>query len=278
MRRSQSVGGSLAAELSGEPQNMVLTVRAGRSETQGKREYMEDRTTLIENLLEGQEGEDLAVSYFAVFDGHAGRRAADICSSNIHQMVCEHSDFPEGDMAIILRETISAQDELIITQSIAENWKDGSCASVLVIRGNKLTAANLGDSHMILAQTVSGLTQPIRISETHKASEDTEKKRIIAAGGMVVRNRVFGDLSISRALGDRDYKHPAQETDFVSSIAYTKSVTLNVDHPFAIISSDGLWDKLTFQEAVDHIIELKKDPSITPEQASASLIDTATTR
>ena len=102
-----------------------------------------------------------------------------------------------------------------------------------------------------LRDALNGSVKPVRISETHKATEEAEKQRITSQGGMVMRGRVFGDLSISRAVGDRNYKVPKQEANYVSSDPFITSVTLTHHHLFAIIASDGLWDKLTFEEAVD---------------------------
>merc|ERR1711904_436773 len=84
---------------------------------------------------------------------------------------------------------------------------------------------------------------PIPISEIHKATEESEKKRIIDSGGVVMRGRVFGDISISRAFGDRNYKTPKQEVDYILSDPFTFSVDLTDEHIFIIIASDGLWDK-----------------------------------
>lgn len=92
---------------------------------------------------------------------------------------------------------------------------------------------------------------PIPISAVHKATEEDEKKRITDAGGMVMRGRVFGDISISRAFGDRNYKQPKQEVDYISSDPFTFSIDLTEEHIFIIIASDGLWDKFTFKEAIE---------------------------
>lgn len=124
-----------------------------------------------------------------------------------------------------------------------------------MIRENVLYSANLGDSHMIvgLRDALNGSVKPICISETHKATEESEKRRITEAGGMVMKGRVYGDLSISRAVGDRNYKIPKQDADYVSSDPFIMETHLTHHHLFAIIASDGLWDKVTFSEAVSAV-------------------------
>ena len=113
-----------------------------------------------------------------------------------------------------------------------------------------LYSANLGDSHMVLSRNINRF-EAIVLTEAHKASEKSEKERIVNAGGMVMRNRVFGDLSISRALGDLNYKKPKQEENYVSNQAHMRSIALNQNNDFIIIASDGLWDTMSYQEAVN---------------------------
>ena len=44
------------------------------------------------------------------------------------------------------------------------------------------------------------------MSVDHKPDDDLEKKRITQAGGFVTDGRVNGNLNLSRALGDLEYK------------------------------------------------------------------------
>ena len=46
----------------------------------------------------------------------------------------------------------------------------------------------------------------IEMSEDHKPDNTGEQRRIEAAGGFVEEGRVRGILSLSRALGDLEYK------------------------------------------------------------------------
>ena len=44
------------------------------------------------------------------------------------------------------------------------------------------------------------------MSQDHKPSREDEAKRIRDAGGFVINNRVMGELAVSRAFGDVDFK------------------------------------------------------------------------
>jgi serine/threonine protein phosphatase PrpC len=48
------------------------------------------------------------------------------------------------------------------------------------------------------------------MSEDHKPTREDESKRIRDAGGFVINNRVMGELAVSRAFGDVDFKKGLQ--------------------------------------------------------------------
>lgn len=48
------------------------------------------------------------------------------------------------------------------------------------------------------------------LTEKHRVSEKKEQERIAQLGGTIIFGRLFGDLSVTRALGDKDYKKPIQ--------------------------------------------------------------------
>jgi len=77
-------------------------------------------------------------------------------------------------------------------------------------------------------------------------------------------------LAVSKALGDIDFKHPYNKgnADFVSAEPYINKVEITPNNPFMILACDGLWDKLTYQDAIDFIATCKsegKSPSETAE-------------
>lgn len=48
--------------------------------------------------------------------------------------------------------------------------------------------------------------KPMLMSQDHKPGREDEAKRIRDAGGFVINNRVMGELAVSRAFGDVDFK------------------------------------------------------------------------
>lgn len=84
----------------------------------------------------------------------------------------------------------------------AYSMSTGCTSCVAIIADGKIICANSGDSRCVLARG----TKAVEMSEDHKPDNDGEKKRIEAAGGFVEDGRVRGTLSLSRALGDMEYK------------------------------------------------------------------------
>lgn len=94
-----------------------------------------------------------------------------------------------------------------------------------MIAGDKIYCANSGDSRCVLARG----SKAIEMSQDHKPDNDGERKRIEAAGGFVEDGRVRGTLSLSRALGDIEYKlnrKVSVEEQMITCVPDIKVVTL----------------------------------------------------
>ncbi|KAF7547535.1 hypothetical protein G7046_g8974 [Stylonectria norvegica] len=131
-------------------------------------------------------------------------------------------------------------------------------------RQRVLYTANVGDARIILCRGGKAL----RLTYDHKGSDENEGKRISAAGGLILNNRVNGVLAVTRALGDAYMKK------LVTGHPYTTETVIQPDSDeFIIIACDGLWDVCTDQEAVD-LIRNVQDPSL----ASKILVDHALNR
>ncbi|KAL6529676.1 hypothetical protein OROGR_015299 [Orobanche gracilis] len=57
--------------------------------------------------------------------------------------------------------------------------------------------------------------------------------------------RVLGSLAVSRGIGDHYLKQ------WVTAEPETKVLKLEPEHEFLLLASDGLWDKVSNQEAID---------------------------
>ncbi len=104
------------------------------------------------------------------------------------------------------------------------------------------------------------------LSHKHKPTDRDEKERIRAAGGHVVFGRLFGDLAVSRGLGDPDYKMPLSDANFVSCEPHVTSAPLShTQDDFLVLACDGLWDVLSYQDAVD-LVGAGRDEGLSPTE------------
>ncbi|KAI9920054.1 hypothetical protein PsorP6_015591 [Peronosclerospora sorghi] len=159
----------------------------------------------------------------------------------------------------------------------------GSTATTVLVAGHTLFVANVGDSRTVLSR--AGLAE--RLSHDHKPSRADEAQRIRDTGGFVIHGRIMGELAVSRAFGDAPFKafegtdrstdttHDGDESGRPRSeydsqelpvdpnemlkgplVIPTPEVTvteLTDDCEFVLLASDGLYDVLKDQEAVDFL-------------------------
>lgn len=209
-------------------------------------------------------------SYYGVYDGHGGTHAADMTADLLHRNILSHPSFASGQVEEALKSGFDKTDKTILEKADKERWSHGTTVVVGVIVDNTLYIANTGDSEAVLAQDDGkGLTS-ILLTEKHKPNAPGEKKRIEEAGGQVVFGRVLGSLAVSRALGDMDFKYPYNKAEghFVSGDPFIQKLELSPKNPFIVIACDGLWDKVTYEEAVEFIAKAKaegKDPTETSQ-------------
>eukprot|EP01118_Nematostelium_gracile_P010412 TRINITY_DN3581_c0_g1_i1.p1 TRINITY_DN3581_c0_g1~~TRINITY_DN3581_c0_g1_i1.p1 ORF type:complete len:149 (-),score=35.84 TRINITY_DN3581_c0_g1_i1:3-449(-) len=117
-----------------------------------------------------------------------------------------------------------------------------------------------------------GTYSPILISEKHGPTQATEKARIEKAGGKVLFGRVQGVLAVARAFGDIDYKLPncMGSDDFVTAKPFLNKVEITDDVEFLIIACDGLWDTLSYDDAVQFVANSRN--SGRPPQETVELL------
>lgn len=214
--------------------------------------------------------EDKETSFFAVFDGHGGPRIAQYAGAHLHKKIVQSKAFARGDIEQALREGFLDFDEEIVKDEQMKSETVGSTAVVVMLKDLKIYCANAGDSRAVIS--VRGLAAPL--SHDHKPDNESERRRICAAGGWVVSNRVNGNLGLSRALGDFIYKRndeKAPEEQMVTAHPDVMVRDFTDDDEFILLACDGIWDVLSSQEAVDFCRERLCDGQ-TPETVCEELL------
>lgn len=117
----------------------------------------------------------------------------------------------------------------------------GSTANVILISGIDLYIANVGDSRSALCEDGTF----IELSIDHKPDLMQEKQRILQAEGNVINGRVNGDLSVSRALGDFEFKSNESLSKDEQLVIVKPEIThrkLTENSEFILIGCDGIWE------------------------------------
>lgn len=248
---------------------------SGLQSIQGRRQNMEDTHACLDNVK--KEFKDLPFddvrTFYGVYDGHGGKDAAIHTEKLLHQIVIEHPEFSTGNYEVALREGFLQTDKQILDIAVKESWGSGTTCVVNIVTSDAIYVANVGDSEAVLGRRNDKGFEAILLSQKQKPNDPSERDRIKGAGGHVVFGRVMGSLAVSRAIGDKDFKHPFCKgtADFVSAEPFIAKYPITPEDEFLIIACDGLWDKFTYQAAVDFIAD-ERDRGKTPQEAAESIV------
>ncbi|XP_039646790.1 protein phosphatase, Mg2+/Mn2+ dependent, 1Da isoform X2 [Perca fluviatilis] len=270
------------------------------SDTSCESVQTEDQSILVDTSLSGGQSPPRAqesyaspsrrsVAFFAVFDGHGGREAAQFARDYLWEFMKKQRGFwSDCD-----REVCSAIRKGFVACHHAM-WKklpewpktltglpstSGTTASVVFIRGNRMYVAHVGDSAVVLGiqdDPSVPFIRAVEVTQDHKPELPRERERIEGLGGSVIKksgvNRVVWKrprlshngpvrrstvidqipfLAVARALGDL-WSYDFYSGEFVVSPEPDTSVVI-LDprkHRYIILGSDGLWNMVPPQEAI----------------------------
>ncbi|XP_075717451.1 integrin-linked kinase-associated serine/threonine phosphatase 2C [Rhinoderma darwinii] len=255
----------------------ILSFKAHVAERRGEREELQDAHAVCDLSQECQPmpANISRLSYFAVFDGHGGSRAARYAAHNLHQNFLKK--LPRGDGGSVdkaikksLLDAFKQTDEEFLKQAASQKpaWKDGTTAICVLVADNILYIANLGDSRALLCRMNEETHKPtvLSLSKEHNPTQYEERMRIQRAGGNVRDGRVLGVLEVSRSLGDGQYKRCG-----VISIPDVKRCPLTEGDKFVLLACDGLFKAFSAEEAVNFILSHVQDEGSPTEEGSLDM-------
>ncbi|CAK8684355.1 unnamed protein product [Clavelina lepadiformis] len=242
------------------------SLKVGASCMQGWRINMEDEH--VQKLCLNEEKD---THFFAVFDGHGGQAAAQCAAKQLDSAIVNNSAYRRNDYVAAFKGGFLAVDDSMNKESLGKDDSSGCTAVAVLIKGNKMFCANVGDSRAVAS--IRGHAQ--LLSFDHKPQHERELKRITAAGGFVEFNRVNGNLALSRALGDfvfkkNDHRPPEEQIVTADPDVIVKEITK--DHEFIVIACDGIWDVLSNQDVVEFVRE-RLGQKMEPETICEQLMD-----
>ncbi|GLB38422.1 putative serine/threonine phosphatases, family 2C, catalytic domain [Lyophyllum shimeji] len=222
----------------------------GVSEMQGWRISMEDAHATVLDLDEGKEDSN---AFFAVYDGHGGGTVAKFAGQHLHKRLAEEEAYKQRQYDVALKRAFLGTDEDLLANP-AHTRDPSGCTAVaaLVTTDGKIYVANAGDSRSVIG--TKGEVKPL--SFDHKPTSEVEKERIHGAGGYIEYGRVNGNLALSRALGDFEFKKNYSLSPEKQIITADPDVTcheITEEDEFLVLACDGIWDCLSSQQAVDFV-------------------------
>ncbi|PKA63916.1 putative protein phosphatase 2C 59 [Apostasia shenzhenica] len=228
----------------------------GHASSTGERSSMEDFCEARVHIVDGE-----VIGLFGVFDGHGGARTAEYVKQNLFSNMIKLPTFISDTRSAIVDAHRKTDSEFLKSENI-QNHDAGSTASTAVLVGDRLLVANVGDSRAVICRDGNA----IAVSQDHKPHLADERKRIEDAGGFVMWAggtwRVCGVLALSRAFGDKHLKQ------FVVADPDIQEELVDDSLEFLILASDGLWDVVGNEEAVEMIKAIDD-----PEEAAKRLVE-----
>lgn len=251
----------------------------GICQDRGPRDYMEDRYRIINRPQTNE-------FFFGVFDGHGGYKVADYLANILYPTYLDKLyDFNIPDSLTKSFEYIDNSLDLKIS-----NYQ-GSTSLVAVIKDEKLYVANVGDSRAVLCrdgfaidlsidQNISCVNEKQRIEKlggviyypVENIDKDLIKKAFkamdylwlngkylenkstmhIIGHGRFLYNSFLGP-GMTRSIGDKFFKR------FLIPTPEITITDILPEDEFVIMASDGIWDVLSSQLAVNFVREALND-------------------
>ncbi|XP_061359693.1 probable protein phosphatase 2C 60 isoform X1 [Gastrolobium bilobum] len=242
---------------------------------------LEDQSHIESGSLSSSESGPYG-TFVGVYDGHGGPETSRFINDHLIHHLKRFTAEQQSMSVDVIRKSIQATEEGFMSL-VAKQWSMkpqiaavGSCCLVGVICNGTLYIANLGDSRAVLGRAVkaTGEVLAMQLSAEHNAAIESVRHELQSLHPddshiVVLKHnvwRVKGIIQVSRSIGDVYLK----KAEFNREPLYAKfrlrepfkrpilssepSISVHQLQPhdqFIIFASDGLWEHLSNQEAVD---------------------------
>jgi serine/threonine protein phosphatase PrpC len=285
-------------------------LKYGVTSMQGWRIKMEDAHLAVPKF-----GGDASAALFAVFDGHGGTSGSHLLGWEVAEYVRRHfpnelladPNYAVANYPAALEATFLRMDAMLASPAGRKELADitaskltkprtpgtapasaeadgedpmevgpemkGCTANVVLIKNGTLYIANAGDSRAILV-TDSGASN---LSEDHKPELSSEQARITHAGGAVFNGRVDGNLNLSRALGDLQYKSNGAlrpEEQMICALPDVTTRKITHDMLCVVMGCDGIFETKSTQDIGAFVAKgIRESPGIRITATIERLLD-----
>ncbi|GLU19722.1 hypothetical protein SLE2022_359560 [Rubroshorea leprosula] len=247
-------------------------------------------------------------TFVGVYDGHGGPETSCYINDHLFQHLKRFTSEEQSMSTDVIRKAYQATEEGFFS-IVTKQWPMkpqiaavGSCCLVGVICGGSLYIANVGDSRAVLGRLVkaTGEVLAIQLSSEHNVGiesvrqemhslhpDDSQivvlKHNVWRVKGLIQVSRSIGDVYLKKAEFNREplYAKFRLREPFKRPILTSEpSVSVHELQPhdqFLIFASDGLWEHLSNQKAVD-IVQNNPQNGIARRLVKAALQEAAEKR
>ncbi|KAI5575150.1 hypothetical protein BDE02_10G191700 [Populus trichocarpa] len=228
-------------------------------------------------------------TFVGVYDGHGGPEAARFVNERLFENIktihgAEFTSENNGMSADVINKAFLATEEEFLSL-VKNQWLHkpqiasvGACCLVGVVCSGVLYIANAGDSRAVLGRLERAIKEikAVQLSYEHNASIESVREELHSLHPddphiVVLKNKVWrvkGLIQISRSIGDAylkraEYNREPLLAKFRLPEPFNKPILkaeptilvqkLYPEDQFLIFASDGLWEHLSNQEAVDFV-------------------------
>ncbi|XP_075157128.1 protein phosphatase 2C [Haematobia irritans] len=260
--------------------------------SQGGRKYMEDYFSVA--YQQSENAKDLEYAFIGIYDGHGGAEAATFAKEHLMMEIINQRLFwsaSDHDVLRAIREGYIATHYAMWREQ--DKWPKtanglpstaGTTATVAFIRREKIYIGHVGDSGIVLGyqNENENFWRAKQLTVDHKPESVEERTRIMRSGGKVVvksgvprvvwnrprnashrgpiKHKTPVDeipfLAVARSLGDL-WSYNSERNEFVvSPDPDVKVIPINPKtFRCLIFGTDGLWNVVSAQEAVNTVRE-----------------------
>ncbi|XP_043701283.1 probable protein phosphatase 2C 38 [Telopea speciosissima] len=242
---------------------------------------LEDQSQLesgpLSSLITGPQG-----TFVGIYDGHGGPEASRFINDHLFHNLKKFTSENQGMSAAVISKAFSTTEDEFLS-FVKKQWQNnpqiasvGSCCLVGIICNGLLYIANAGDSRAVLGRSEMATKEvrAMQLSTEHNASIESVREELHLLHPddsqiVVLKHKVWrvkGIIQVSRSIGDAYLKRTEFNREPLLSrfrlpkpfhkpiLSAEPSILVQKVHPqdqFLIFASDGLWEHLSNQEAVD---------------------------
>ncbi|XP_024983649.1 probable protein phosphatase 2C 38 [Cynara cardunculus var. scolymus] len=221
-------------------------------------------------------------TFIGVYDGHGGPETARFVNKNLFSNLKKFATEDQEMSEDVIRKSFLATEEEFISL-VRDQWRTcsqiasvGTCCLVGVICNGLIYIANAGDSRVVLGRSERGGrgVSAIQLSDEHNVNRESVRDELRSLHPddpkiVVMKHnvwRVKGLIQVSRSIGDAYLKNPEfNRAPLLPRFRLPQPFTKQILSPepsisihevtskdeFLIFASDGLWEHLSNEEAVN---------------------------